>query len=433
MIDHVHNTAELPPNADDCEARLCMSILVDPAALDEAIASGIRPDHFRQELHRNIVQTALQLQERGVTSADATLIHRESAGRINSADLVTLMDTTSEAGDIGEHVRWIIAAAQRRGLAYAYRDGLRLIREDRTPDEIAAAVTSQTDAVFDAGSDGPEHIADVLLRMQDRAEQQAEPGLMTGVWQLDHLLSGLRPGHLVVLAARPGHGKTALAASIALRAAQAGDAALFVSLEMSSDELAVRMLSLASGLDHSRIRDGRLDEMDQERLAEAQNELANAPLRILDRTPLRISDIAAATRLAVRRDKLRLLIIDYIQLIEPADRKVIREQQVAEMSRSLKTLAKSCGIPVLCLAQLNRAIEGREDKRPRLSDLRESGAIEQDADVVAFLHRAGIADPDADQTAATLFVAKNRHGRTGDCQLQWIGSRMEYRSPEVPV
>ena len=184
-------------------------------------------------------------------------------------------------------------------------------------------------------------------------------------------------------------------------------------------------MSLQSGLPHKLVQGDSLDEFDAGRLTEAQNELTDTKLRVFDRTGLRVSDIAAAARLYKRREGLRLLVVDYIQLIEPTDRKVIREQQIAEFSRSLKQLAKSAGITVLCLAQLNREIEKRTDKKPRLADLRESGSIEQDADSVLLIHQ-----PDESERLREVIVAKNRHGQTGSVQLDWMGSRMEFLEAE---
>lgn len=420
----------LPPNADESEREVVAALVLRPDAMDAALAVELRPEHFRVDWHGETLRTALQLRQNGIEDLDPVMVVQESDGRIDPDELTNVLEQTFATGHVEFHANVIVEAARRRGVRHALHSGLRLLEDGNAADDVLAEVGTQAESVFESGADGPEHIGDVLLRMGQRGEEPE--GLSTGIGQLDDLIGGLRPGHFAILAARPGHGKTALGSSLARHAARQGNAVLFVSLEMASTELAERLLSLQSGVEHQRIRDGNLDELDAERLMVAQNELAECPLRILDRTPLRVSDITVATRLAVRRDGLRLLVIDYLQLIEPADRKVIREQQVAEMSRTLKTLAKSVGIPILCLAQLNRGLESRDNKRPRLSDLRESGSIEQDADVVMFLHRAAASDPEADPRDALLIVGKNRHGQTGDVPLEWTGSRMEFREGGLP-
>lgn len=424
----------LPPNADESEIAVIAAVIGIPDQLDVAMETGVQPEHFRHPVLQNVFRVAVRLSRAGVRQIDAGLIVQAPDSGLDTAhdidELGRLLDHPYLIGDVDAHCRQVIAAAQRREVTYALRHGLSLIGDGRPADEVHAAVGAEMDRVFDGGAGGPEPIGDVLLRLAERPDDVGQ-GLSSGLTSLDETLSGLRPGNLIVLAARPGHGKTALAASIALTAARAGEGVLFVSLEMAAEELAERLLSLQSGVSHARVRDGRLDEVEHEQVTVAQNELASMPLRILDRTPIRVSDITTAVRLAKCRHRLKLLIVDYLQLLEPSDRKLIREQQVADQSRALKTLAKSAGIPVLCLAQLNRAIETRDDKRPRLSDLRESGAIEQDADSVLFLHRAGVSDPDADERVATLSIAKNRHGQTDEVRLEWIGHRMEYREADL--
>lgn len=428
----------MPPNADESELEVIAAIVLRDTALDDACGAGLRPENFRVELHADVFRAALRLRESGVEAFDIVAIHQEiiraDSNRRHKSDELgdSLQNILAETyytatGGVVYHVGQVIAAAKRRGVKYALVEGLARIDTGADADDVLAEFTQRTDAVLDVGADGPKHIGDALLLVASRPKV-ATQGLSTGIPEADELLGGLQPGNLIVLAARPGHGKTALAVSVALLAARRGDAALVVSLEMTVDDLALRLLSIASDIDHKRICQDRLDEVERDRLADAQNELTQIPLWIQDRVPLRLTDITANVRVAVRRHGLQLVIVDYLQLIEPADRKVIREQQVAEMSRSLKTLAKSAGIPVLCLAQLNRAVELRDDKRPRLSDLRESGAIEQDADSVLFLHRQAVSDPNADESDATLIIAKNRHGPTGDVSLEWIGSRMEFRA-----
>ena len=419
---------QLPPNADESEREILAAIIQGhPEALDEALASGLRSEHFRVGLHKDTFRASEQLRTKGVEDLDPVAVYQEAEGRIEPDDLAALIGSSYATGNVGYHSRQVMRAAKLRGLKAAYQDGLMLITRGREADEVLATVGKSIVAVLDDQATGPESIEDVLLRLK-LGPTETEPGLATGFQGLDDVMSGFRPGNLIVLAARPGHGKTALATCMSLNAARDGHAVLYISLEMSSEELALRLLSLESGIEHSRIRDGKLDAPSMERVATAQNDLSRCPFMIFDRTPLHMSDIAASVRVIARRKNLKLVVIDYLQLIEPADRKVIREQQVAEMSRTLKTLAKSVGIPIVCLAQLNRSIESRDNKRPRLSDLRESGAIEQDADCVLFLTNQAATDAGGE---AQIIVGKNRHGRLDDITIDWIGNRMEFRERTI--
>ncbi len=239
---------------------------------------------------------------------------------------------------------------------------------------------------------------------------------------------GMRAGSLVIVGARPSVGKTSAALGVALLAAQLGLTVRFVSLEQRRTEIANRLLCALTALPFADIELDRLvDPLDRDRLDDAENQLAALPLKIIDESSSRLSQIVASAR-AERRHGLRLLILDYLQLLRPDDDRVHREQQVAGMSRTLKRLARELDIVVVCLAQLNRDIESRDRKQPCLSDLRESGSIEQDSDVVLFLDRPATYDPDAHPTEANIIIAKNRNGPIGKVPLVWCGSTMTYRS-----
>lgn len=242
----------------------------------------------------------------------------------------------------------------------------------------------------------------------------------------------MRAGSLVIVGARPSVGKTSAALGMALAATQEKLPAVFVTLEQSQIDIANRLLSAITCLPFADIELDRLtDPLDRDRLADAENQLAGLPLKIIDESSSRLSQIVASAR-AERRHGLRLLILDYLQLLRPDDDRVHREQQVAAMSRALKRLARELDAVVVCLAQLNRDIESRDRKQPRLSDLRESGSIEQDADVVLFLDRPAAYDPDAHPSEASIIIAKNRNGPGGKVPLIWCGSTMTYRSAARP-
>ena len=277
-------------------------------------------------------------------------------------------------------------------------------------------------------TDGFEQLKYILPATLDNLGELCEnggkcPGLSTGISTLDRKINGLKPGNLMILAARPSMGKTALALNIALNAARRMEKAVAVaSLEMSKAEVADRILSLESMVELSRLATGELTEEEWERIAEATVGLSCYPIFVSDDSMTTVADIKAKCR---RVENLGLVVIDYLQLIQSSGantgRNENRQQVVSEMSRMLKLMAKDLNVPVLCLSQLSRANEKRDNKRPMLSDLRESGAIEQDADVVMFLYREGYYNEEADEpNLAECIVAKNRHGETGKVKLQWV-------------
>jgi replicative DNA helicase len=268
---------------------------------------------------------------------------------------------------------------------------------------------------------------DAFERIFQRMDQEgAITGLTSGLFGLDDLTSGFQPSELIVLAARPSMGKTALACNFALNACKSGQGVLIFSLEQSKLELAERLLCIHAKITGHKLRKGELDEFDQSTLYDAAEELRTFPISIDDRAGQTMSQIAAIARREKRRSNVGLVVVDYLQLVEAEDRNLPREQQISSITRRLKFLSKDLNIPVMALAQLNRGVEQREDKRPRLSDLRESGAIEQDADIVMFLHRPEAYDPNDRPGEADLIIAKNRHGPIGTVELVWLREMLRF-------
>ena len=249
------------------------------------------------------------------------------------------------------------------------------------------------------------------------------PGLTTGFSDLDRKINGLNKSDLLLLAARPGMGKTSMALNVALSAAKAsGKTVAIFSLEMSKEQLVTRLIASEGLVENQRLITGNLRESDWQRIAEAASALSRMDIRIDDNPLLTVADMNAKCR---RLENLGLVVIDYLQLMTSAGGKGYsgenRQQAVSDISRMLKIMAKELQVPVLCLSQLSRANEKREDKRPMLSDLRESGAIEQDADIVMFLYRDDYYNSDAEKrNVAECIVAKNRHGETGKVELRWM-------------
>ena len=270
-------------------------------------------------------------------------------------------------------------------------------------------------------------IRDAIRSVYDHLDELALhpgqlPGLPTGLGRLDQYIGGLNKSDLILLAARPGMGKTAMALNIALHAAKKSQKTVVIfQLEMSREQLATRMLSGEALVDSRKLRMGNLDDEDWRRMAGATSILNPMNILIDDNSGISVAEMKAKCRRL--GSDLGLIVIDYLQLMRSPRSSENRVQEVAEITRSLKIMAKELQVPVMCCAQLSRGPEGRQNKRPMLSDLRESGSIEQDADIVLFIYREDYyAAPDAQNVnTAELIVAKNRHGETGSIKLQWMG------------
>ncbi len=280
----------------------------------------------------------------------------------------------------------------------------------------------------DDSGESLQHIGKVLLNVYDRLEELAQsgseiPGLSTGLSAVDDKINGLSKSDLILLAARPGMGKTSFALNVALNVAKAsGKAVAVFSLEMSKEQLVTRVLSNEALVENGRLISGNLRESDWVKIAEAASTLSRTDIKIDDNPLLTVADMNAKCR---RIENLGLVVIDYLQLMTSAGGKGYsgenRQQAVSDISRMLKIMAKELQVPVLCLSQLSRANEKRDDKRPMLSDLRESGAIEQDADIVLFLYRDDYYNEDSEKhNIAECIVAKNRYGETGKVELRWM-------------
>jgi replicative DNA helicase len=276
-------------------------------------------------------------------------------------------------------------------------------------------------------------LGEAFAQIDYRLEHGGATGVPTGFGDLDNMTGGLHPAELTILAARPSMGKTALATNIAEHAAIHGNVpTLFVSLEMARLELVQRILCSRGKIDGRKFRSGFISGQDREKLVQASAELSRAPIYVDDTPSRTITEIAAVARRLKRKSGLGLIVIDYLQLIEPENSRDPRQEQVAKIARQLKNMARKLAVPVMCLAQLNRQAD---DERPKLSHLRESGAIEQDADMVMFVHREdyGLSREAAQEQdvlgKATLIIAKQRNGPVGDVNLLWFSEHTRFESP----
>jgi replicative DNA helicase len=421
-----------PPQNIDAEKGLLGSILLENHVLDD-VADLLHAEHFYIERHQRIFRSIMRLHESGTHGFDAVTVAEalakqnelKEAGGVDY--LIELYESVPHAAHAKYYAGIVRDKAIQRRLIFACTDILRQAHDDTL--ETEELLNQAEQRIFsileqqEAGSkiELKEILFDAFARIQERLELGgAISGLTTGFRDLDQQTNGLQSSELVILAARPSMGKTAFVLNVAEAIADRSRAAVVVfSLEQSKHELAERFLCIRGKLDMHKIRKGELDEDDRDKLLRVSSELSELPVFIDDQPGRSMSQIGAICRRLKRKDDIRLVIIDYLQLIEPEDKRAPREQQIAQITRRLKFLAKELSVPVMALAQLNRGVELRDDKRPRLADLRESGAIEQDADIVMFLHRPEMYDPADQPGLAEVIVAKHRNGPTGIVKLSF--------------
>jgi replicative DNA helicase len=435
----------LPPHNLDAEKGVLGSVLINPNMCDE-VALIVRPDDFYADAHRKLYAQLQAMHDAGERIDAMLLAERlQRAGEYEAVGggdyLAEIVGCVAVAAHAAYYARIVREKATLRSLIQTSTEILRDAYDPALPPR--EMLNRAEELIFalrdERSSDQMSNMHDVLVeafqQIDKRMERGGATGVPTGFADLDVLTGGLHESELNVLAARPSMGKTALATNIVDYASvEAQVATLFVSLEMSRLELAQRMLCARGRIDGRKFRSGFLSGQDHERLVRVAAELSRAPL-FIDDTPSRtVTEIAACARRLKRKSKLGLLVIDYLQLIEPDNTRDPRQEQVARIARRLKGLARELQIPVLCLAQLNRQAEATKETRPKLSHLRESGAIEQDADVVMFIHRdeCGMSREEAESEGvhgkADLMVAKQRNGPTGDVKLVWLTQFTRFES-----
>ena len=422
------------PHSVEAEQAVLGSMLIDARCVPEVI-DQLRSDDFYVRQNREIYDTIYSMFNYSLTIDPVTVLeHMKQNGvydeNTSRGYLLQLMDTTPTAATVVEYIGILKDKTLLRRVAEAAGDLTALIQQGtETGQDILEAAEQRIYAIRQGrAARGLIPISNVLIDVYDRltelaASESAIPGLSTGLTDLDRAISGLNKSDLILLAARPGMGKTSMALNILLEAGKkSGKNVAFFSLEMSREQLALRLISSECFVDNKKLVTGKLTEEDWEKVAVAADSLNRSRIFIDDDSSVSVADISAKCR---RMDNLGLVIIDYLQLMQSAGGRTYsgenRQQVVSDISRALKIMAKELDVPVLCLSQLSRANESRSDKRPMLSDLRESGAIEQDADIVMFLYREGYYDKDTpNPNLAECIIAKNRHGETRTVELQWL-------------
>ncbi len=424
------------PFSLEAEQSVLGSILIDPACLD-TITSIVSMDDFYLEEHQSIyaAMQGMYLKSKNI-------------------DVITLIDELVKEGvydDAGgkEYIRLI---AETVPTAANVKDYAEIVRDKSTLRALIGACEDVTEAAYTEEEEVERlvemaeskiyaiaeqkdnknfvHIKDALLQVYNHLQQlitnkEETQGMKTGFSGLDRVLVGMGKSDLVLVGARPGMGKTSFAMNVAVSAARrSGKAVCVFSLEMSAEQLVTRLLSSEALVDSYHLRSGELTDEDWQKLAHASSILSDCQILIDDTTGMTVTGMMAKLR---RVKNLGLVVIDYLGLMQSEHRNDNRVQEVSEISRNLKLMAKEFEVPVICCAQLSRGPESRTDKRPMLSDLRDSGAIEQDADIVMFLYREEYyKDKENPQNTAEVIVAKNRHGSTGKVEMGWLGQYTKF-------
>ena len=419
------------PHSLEGEQAVLGSMLIDPDCVKN-VMDRLRPGDFYLRQNREIFETIYTMFSYARPIDGITVFgEMEKAGLTDGntrSYLAQLMEITPTSANVMEYAAIVQDKALLRNVAQAAGEITALVQEGVGEAGEILEASEQKIYAIRRGRSAQEMVPlrailpDVLDRLGEMSEHENHlPGLSTGLSAIDQKITGLNKSDLILLAARPGMGKTSLALNVALNVAREGKTVAVFSLEMSREQLATRLLSSEALVENNRLRTGLLRETDWEKIAGAATVLNRLDIRIDDNPLLSVADMNAKCR---RLEGLALVVVDYLQLMTSAGGGrggENRQQVVSDMSRMLKIMAKELNVPVVCLSQLSRANEKRDDKRPMLSDLRESGAIEQDADIVLFLYRDDYYNEDSDKhNIAECIVAKNRHGETGKVELRWM-------------
>jgi len=425
---------KVPPHSEDAEVSVLGSILIDKDAMF-TIAPILRAEHFYKDSHSFIYEAALSLYE-----------EREPIDLVTIADRLKKQKRLKKAGGNS----YLASLAEKVPTSAHVEMYAKIVKDAATKRELITSASKLVESAFDQGKTAQEildegeqaifslsqksmkqnfiPIKDILESSFDRLDELQKKaggirGVSTGFKDLDDTLAGMQDSNLLILAGRPGLGKTSLALNIAQKVAVKGKVPVgFFSLEMSQEELIDRLLVSQGDIDAWRLKTGRLSESDFTRLSDAMGELAEAPLFIDDTPGISVLEMRTKARRLQAEHGLKLLIVDYLQLARSSRKWDSRVQEVSEISQGLKNLARELKIPVLSLSQLSRAVESRGTKVPQLADLRESGALEQDADVVMFLYR----EDEEDLEKINLKIAKHRNGPLRTIQFFFKGDRISF-------
>ena len=422
------------PHSLEGEQAVLGSMLIDPECIKD-VMDKLQPGDFYLRQNREIFEAIYSMFSYarpvdGITVAEELRKNGTYDEQTTRRYLAELMEITPTSANVMEYVKIVRDKALLRGVAVAASEITAMVQEGLGTAADTLDAAEQKIFAVRRGQSAQDMVPisrvlpDVLERLGEMTESQDHmPGLSSGFSAVDAKITGLNKSDLLLLAARPGMGKTSFALNIALNVARSSRKTVAIfSLEMSAEQLVTRILSGEALVENYRLRTGNLRETDWQKIASAASVLNQLDIRVDDNPMLSAADMNAKCR---RLDNLGLVVIDYLQLMTSAgdkgNRGENRQQVVSDISRMMKIMAKELNVPVICLSQLSRANEKRDDKRPMLSDLRESGAIEQDADIVMFLYRDDYYNEDSEKhNIAECIIAKNRHGETGKVELRWM-------------
>lgn len=416
----------LVPHSIEAEHAVIGGLLIDEKAFDRV--SFLEPWHFFNHAHREIFTAIRQLAFDGYPVDVVTVTERlggKSKETGGIAYLGQLAQNTPGSANIKRYADLMLDKAQLRSLLQASNAIADIVRESggTAEEKIGRAQAEVMRLSESGGKHDPLHIRDVLrfaVESIERRSMKKVDGMLLGMRDLDAKLGGLKNGDLIIIAARPAMGKSTLAVQIAYNVSEAGMPALVFSQEMSYQQLADRLIASAGRASMTGITSGNISGEDWDRVASGVGKLHDLPLYLDDQGSLSIADVGSKARLIKRKHGLSLLVVDYLQLM--SGKSDNRNAAIEEISRGLKALAKELHIPVIALSQLSRECEKRQNKRPMLADLRDSGAIEQDADVVMFIYRDEEYNPDTPEKGiAEILIRKNRQGKTGDVRMLFAG------------
>jgi replicative DNA helicase len=436
---------KLLPQNIEAECGVLGSIIIDPEAIVQ-IADFLQPDDFYRDAHRTIYSIVIQLYEQREPADFITICDEleglnkleEVGGAGYITSLINQVPTSANVEYYGRIVertailrRLIHAAGQIAALAYEEADAN--VAMDKSEQLIFGITQRHTRSSFSALQDLLASYMEKLDLLHQR--RGAIVGVPTGFHDLDRLTGGLQRSDLVILAARPAVGKTSLCLSIAHNSAiRFNQSVAIFSLEMSKEQLVQRLLSMDAGIDQQRLRTGWIEDQEWERIEHAMTTLSTAKIWIDDTAGISTMEMRSKARRLQAERGVDMIIVDYLQLMQSSiggRRNDNRVQEVSEISRNLKGLARELNVPVLALAQLSRTVESRQSKVPQLSDLRESGSIEQDADVVMFIYRDDVYNPDSERkNIADIIIAKHRNGPVGEVSLYFQASQTRFRDLE---
>jgi replicative DNA helicase len=421
------------PHSSDAEKAVLGAVLKEPVLLN-GVSDGLLPNHFFHDAHRNIYSVMLDLDARGEPTDIVTVAERLKSGSSSGPEvgpgyLIELMESAPIAQNLNYYASIVRKHANlRRVIGLCQSTIGRATSNDGEVGEFLESIEREVISIFnDQDRQGgiipaAKVLEDTILELEERLTLAGQPtGIPSGFNDLEAITGGFQRSDLIILAARPAMGKTALALNIAANAARSGFPTIFFSLEMSKNQLMMRLLSAEARVDSSRLRKGDLSDDELNRLHVASRTIAGYPLGVDETGGISLMEVRSRSRRYKKDHGLGLIVIDYLQLMGASGRRSdSREREIAELSGGLKSLAKELQVPVIALAQLNRGPDQRTDHRPKSSDLRESGSLEQDADQVMFVYRDEYYNPNSeDRGKAEIIIAKNRHGSVDTVKLAY--------------